>query len=256
VSAERTPDRYDLYEAAVQSPEQEARFLRAVHGGSPRVLGEDFCGSGAICRSWLDLDGAHRAVCVDNDAGALDALRARSSADHLERMTLVQRDVLDAREPVDVLCALNFPVGYWHTRADLVKYLRRAHERLTPGGVFVCDIYGGANAFLCGDSDEELRGGVRYTWEQRSADPTTGRVVNAMHFALPGGGELRDAFVYDWRLWSIPELRDAMAEAGFASSEVHDRLGDAIDGDGNLMVRPVRGEELDDTFVVYIVARK
>jgi hypothetical protein len=77
-----------------------------------------------------------------------------------------------------------------------------------------------------------------------------------MHFALPGGGELRDAFVYDWRLWSIPELRDAMAEAGFASTEVHDRLGDAIDGDGNLMVRPVRGEELDDTFVVYIVARK
>ncbi len=251
-----TPDRYDLYEAAAQSPEQEARFLHAVHGGSPRVLGEDFCGSGAICRSWLDIDPSHRAVCVDNDPGALGALRERATPEQIERLTIIQSDVLDAAEPVDALCALNFPVGYWHTRADLVKYLRRARERLNAGGVFVCDIYGGANAFLCGDSDEELRGGVRYTWEQRFADPTTGRVINAMHFALPEGGELRDAFVYEWRLWSIPELRDAMSEAGFASTEVHDRLGDAIDGDGNLMVRPVRGEELDDTFVVYIVARK
>jgi hypothetical protein len=47
-----------------------------------------------------------------------------------------------------------------------------------------------------------------------------------------------------------------MRDAGFASTEVHDRLGDAVDGEGNLLVRPVRGEELDDTYVVYIVARK
>jgi predicted RNA methylase len=256
VSRSDGPDRYDLYEAAAQSPEQEAKFLRAVHGGSPRVLGEDFCGSGAICREWLGLDLNLRAVCVDMDDDALDALRARATPEALARMTIVKGDVLDATERVDVLCALNFPVGYWHTREDLVRYLTRACERLTPGGVFVCDIYGGANAFVCGDSDEELRGGVRYTWEQRFADPTTGRVVNAMHFSLPDGREIRDAFTYDWRLWSIPELRDAMRDAGFASTEVHDRLGDAVDGEGNLLVRPVRGEELDDTYVVYIVARK
>lgn len=248
-------DRYDLYEAAAQSPAQEARFLHAVHGGAPRVLGEDFCGSGAICRAWLDLNPEHRAVCIDKDEDALKALRARSTPDHLARMTVRRKDVLDATDPVDALCALNFPVGYWHTRADLVRYLRVARGRLSPGGVFVCDIYGGANAFLCGESDEELRGGVRYTWEQRSADPTTGRVVNAMHFSLPDGRRLEDAFTYDWRLWSVPELRDAMDDAGFTATEVYDRLGDAVDGEGNLLVRPVRGEELDDTYVVYVVAR-
>lgn len=248
-------DRYDLYEAAAQSPEQEAKFLRAVHGASPRALGEDFCGSGAVCRAWVDLDPSLRAVCVDKDDDALDALRARATPEQAARMSVVRADVLHATEHVDVLCALNFPVGYWHTRRELVAYLRHARTRLTPGGVFVCDIYGGANAFVCGESDEELRGGVRYTWEQREADPTTGRVVNAMHFTLPDGRELRDAFTYDWRLWSIPELRDAMDEAGFASTEVHDRLGDAVDADGNLHVRPVRGDELDDTFVVYVVGR-
>lgn len=249
------PDRYDLYEAAAQSPEQEAEFLRAVHGGNPRVLGEDFCGSGAICRAWVSIDPTLRAVCVDMDDDALRALRGRATPEQLERITIVRADVVDAREPVDVLCALNFPVGYWFTRAELVRYLTHARTRLNPGGVFVCDIYGGANAFVCGDSEEELRGGVRYTWEQRDADPTTGRVRNAMHFALPDGREVRDAFIYDWRLWSVPELREAMADAGFTTTEVYDRLGDAVDADGNLHVRPVRGDELDDTFVVYIAAR-
>lgn len=251
-------DRYDLYEAAAQSPDMEARFLRAVHAAHPRTLREDFCGSAAVCRAWLDLDPSHLAVCVDSDPGALDALRARATPAQLERITVVEKDVLDAIERADIVCALNFPVGYWHTRAALLRYLRSARERLNPGGVFVCDIYGGASAFIVGESDQELRGGVLYTWEQRDADPTTGIVENAMHFRLPDGREIADAFTYRWRLWSIPELRDALADAGFASSEVHNRLGDAIDHEGNLHVRPVidAGLELDDDYVVYVVARR
>lgn len=252
------PDRYDLYEAAAQSPEMEARFLRAVHAGDPRVLCEDFCGSGAVCRAWVDLHPDHRAVGVDLDPEALGALRARATPHQTERLAIERRDVLDATTKADIVCALNFPVGYWHSRAELLRYLRGAHARLNPGGVFVCDIYGGANAFIVGESDQELRGGVLYTWEQREADPTTGLVENAMHFRMPDGREVRDAFVYRWRLWSIPELRDALADAGFESTEVHNRLGDAIDDDGNLHVRPIvdAGLELDDDFVVYVVGRR
>lgn len=253
-----TPDRYDLYEAAAQSPRMEAMFLRAVHGREPRTLCEDFCGSGAVCRAWVGLHPDHRAVCVDIDDEALDALRRRATPEQAARMIVQQRDVLDATTRADIVCALNFPVGYWHTRDALLRYLRGAHARLNPGGVFVCDIYGGANAFTLGESDQELRGGVLYTWEQREADPTTGLVENAMHFRLPDGREVRDAFTYRWRLWSIPELRDALADAGFASSEVHNRLGDAIDDSGNLHVRPILDAalELDDDFVVYVVGRR
>lgn len=251
-------DRYDLYETAAQSPEMEARFLRAAHAGAPRVLCEDFCGSGAVCRAWVDLHPDHRAVCVDNDPDALGALRARASDAQQGRMTIRQRDVRDATDAADIVCALNFPVGYWHTRADLLRYLRGVHARLNDAGVFVCDLYGGASAFLAGESDQELRGGVLYTWEQRDADPTTGLVENAMHFRLPDGREVRDAFTYRWRLWSIAEMRDALLEAGFASTEVHNRLGDAIDHDGNLHVRPILdgGLELDDDYVVYVVGRR
>ena len=35
------------------------------------------------------------------------------------------------------------------------------------------------------------------------------------------GSKLKDAFIYKWRLWSIPEVRELLAEAGFSRSEVY-----------------------------------
>jgi hypothetical protein len=166
---------------------------------------------------------------------------------------------------VDVLHAGNFSIGYWHERAGLLGYLRHARARLRSGGVFVCDLYGGEGAFRTGE--ERLRvalpggGRLTYVWEQRSADPATGRVVNAIHFEIAGRrGEparrLRDAFVYDWRLWGLAELRDAMADAGFASSAVYSRTPDAVDDGGGVHVRPLAAGDLDERYDVLIAARR
>jgi hypothetical protein len=127
--------------------------------------------------------------------------------------------------------------------------------------VFACDIYGGESAFLAGSSDVEHPlpdgGVVVYTWEQRSADPLTGRVRNAMHFEVRCDGvvelTLRDAFTYDWRLWSVPELRDALVEAGFAAVEIYARTPDAVDEAGAVYVQPLGA--VDDSFDVIIAAR-
>ena len=52
-------------------------------------------------------------------------------------------------------------------------------------------------------------------------------------------------------------ISEAMLEAGFKSVEVHDRLGGAVDQHGNLHVRPLQdGEPLDESYVVYLVARR
>lgn len=253
------PPRYALYELAAQAPDQMARFLLAVHRGRARTLREDFSGTGAICRAWAALVPGGEAIAVDKDPEPLRALRGIPGVRH------VRADVLRADDRADIICAINFPVGYWHTRDALLTYLRHARARLNRRGVFVCDIYGGAHAFTTGTLDRALRGPagerILYTWEQRAADPLTGRVTDAMHFRVTPPGRkratvIKDAFVYDWRLWSIPELRDAMAEAGFRSTEVYDRLGDAIDGDGRVHVQPVRSpDELDEDYVVYIAAR-
>src|SRR5690606_316079 len=111
----------------------------------------------------------------------------------------------------------------------LVRYLQRSLSRLSSGGVFVCDTYGGESAFRLGSVTRKHAAPdgsiVHYTWEHRSADPATGMVENAIHFRVVRAGEvvadLPDAFVYRWRLWSIPELRDAVRDAGFARTSVH-----------------------------------
>lgn len=253
------PDRHELYERAVQSPAMQARFLRALLGPMQRghvTLGEDFSAAGAIARAFLALSPEHRAVCVDLDPVALGRLAELLDPSLHSALTIRHADVLDTNDPVDILAALNFSLCEIHDRPGLVGYLRNAGARLNPGGLFVADLYGGIDAMSVGESEEELPGGVRYVWEQRAADPLTGRVVNAMHFHLPAGRTLRDAFVYHWRLWTVPELRDAMTEAGFTSTEVHDRLGGAIDSDGAIHPLPVTDpDELDETFVVYVVAR-
>ncbi len=271
-------NKHDLYELCVQSPKHLVPFIRAVHGGSPAVLGEDFAGSAALSHLWAESSPDARAVAVDLDAEALGF--------HGEHDRVVKRraDVMDVDDPADVIFVGNFSIGYRHTRAELVAYLRHARERLVATGkepragasghpgVFICDTYGGESAFLTGEvhrdhwipADDrygEHKGKrVRYTWEQRKADPLTGMVTDVLHFRVESGGmieqELLDAFVYEWRLWSVPELRDAMAEAGFVSTEVYAKTADAVDEDGNAYVLPVEDpDELDDSFIVLVAGR-
>ncbi len=247
-------DKYELYEQAAQSPTMQARFLRALYGGGAEAeltLCEDFSGTGAISRAWVELYEKSRAICVDRDPAPLARLAGAN-----ERLTVVQGDVRKTGESADIICSLNFSTCELHDRAELIEYLSRVRKRLHAGGVFVCDLYAGVDSLVTGESEMELRGGVRYIWEQREANPLTGRVVNAMHFVMEDGRELRDAFVYDWRLWSPAELGDAMREVGFGKAAFHDRLGDAMDEAGELRVRAIESaDELEENFVVYVVGR-
>lgn len=255
--------RYDFYERCVQSPPIVVRLLRAIHGGDPAVLAEDFCGTAAVAREWVRQVAGGRAVATDRDPEPL--ARARGC----RGVRLVRGDVLDPgrtrRERADVIFVGNFSIGEIHDRPGLVAYLRRCRARLRPGGAFVCDTYGGESAFTAGSVRRiiNMPGGRRivYTWEQRRADPATARVVNAMHFRVERDGwveqTLHDAFVYDWRLWSVPELRDALAEAGFGRSEIYDRLPDAVDGEGRPYVRPIADpRDLDASFIVCVAGRR
>lgn len=252
-------DRFALYTLCVQNPPMLARFLRAVHGGDPRLLREDFSGAAGICGAWIELSSVNTAIAVDQDPGAL------RHAPRDRRLKRVASDVVKATQKADIIAAINFPIGYWHTRAELIRYLRMSRRRLARGGVFVCDMYGGATAFTTGTTLKRLRGSrgerITYQWEQRDADAVSGMVHNAIHFEVHGNGarkarRIRDAFTYHWRLWAIPEMIDAMHEAGFGSVDVYDRLGDAMDSDGNLYVRPVSGDDrLDENWVVYLAAR-
>jgi predicted O-methyltransferase YrrM len=266
----RSVNSFDLYEIAVQCPPIEAAFLDAVHAGNPRVLGEDFAGPAGVSRAWLAMGDDRRAIATDLDdeplRHAVRRLVEKQGEGAVERLTIRERDALEVGDRADVIASLNFAVCELHRRDRLLTYLRNCLFRLEAGGVLVCDLYGGVDAMLPGTSEQVIeteQGELVYTWEQVEADATTSRVRNAIHFELPDGTTIDRAFGYDWRLWSPAELRDAMREAGFRTTEVYAHYGEAMDEDGNLLVEPISTDEesgeiapdLDDQWVLYIVGR-
>ncbi len=253
-------DRHALYQLCAQSPTRDVKVLAAIHAHKPRTLGEDFCGTAALSSAWVELSSRHRAIAVDHDAATL----ARSTPH--PRIKLIHADARRPRDPTDLIAVLNFSICELHDRATLIAYLRHARRRLTPSprACFVCDIYGGSDAFFTGSIHQKFTGPsgqrIRYSWEQRTADPLTGRVINAMHFDVRHKGAapfaFHDAFVYDWRLWSVPELRDALRDAGFTRTEVFERQPGAIDNDGDFHLSPIEDAgEIGSSFSLYVVGR-
>ena len=77
-----------------------------------------------------------------------------------------------------------------------------------------------------------------------------------MHFRIERNGEIvasiENAFVYRWRLWSVPELREAMLEAGFRKTDVREDL----DRRGIARESPVRASlEPAESRIACVVAR-
>jgi len=245
-------DRFQLYELCVQSPAAQAAFLRAVHGAAPLALREDFCARAAIARAWLELDERATAVAVDFDR------RVHGEEFHPR----LERRVADVTQPsgdescYDVIHAGNFSLGYLETRAALLGYLRLTRARLRPGGLLFADTFGGASAFRLGASERQrfLPDGrrVRCLWRRVEADPARGSVVNTLSFCVDRDGEIElelpDAFEYRWRLWSLPELREACLEVGLLGFELYEQLDSARPA-------PVDGARLGADFSVGFVVR-
>jgi SAM-dependent methyltransferase len=271
----RSFSRFELYELCVQKPAVLAPLLRAIHGRNPTILAEDFCGTAALARHWLGSVPRSRAIATDLDPEPL--AYAKLSDPRLKTLKLIRADVTKNPAPTkhpkpsrnshnpDLIFVGNFSIGEIHNRKTLLRYLKACRASLAPHGTFVCDTYGGESAFRTGSVQRihdvpRSRLRVRYTWQQRTADPITGCVENALHFRIDDRGEiiqeLTDAFVYRWRLWSLPELRDAMLEAGFAQVDIYNQVPDAQDSEGNLYIQPITDpDELDDSYIVCVAGR-
>ncbi len=81
------------------------------------------------------------------------------------------------------------------------------------------DIYGGPEAQVLQFEERECDG-FTYIWDQDVFNPLTHEYRCKIHFRFPDGTELQDAFEYHWRLWTVPEVRELLSEAGFRSVAV------------------------------------
>jgi hypothetical protein len=260
----RTADRHELYQIAVQSPVEDVRFLTRVYeevrGKKPRHLREDFCGTALLCATWVrrgsqytaegfDISPETIAWGVEHNFAKLGAAAARAK--------LHVKDVR-ARSHVapDVRAAQNFSYFVFKRRAELLEYFESAYKDLDRRGVFVIDVYGGPESMEVMEEVRKLDEGFTYVWDQRSYHPATGDYLTFIHFRFRDGSALKRAFRYDWRLWTLPELKDALLEAGFARVETYWEGTDSDGESGNgVFRRSLRGDNCA-AWVTYIVAYK
>jgi hypothetical protein len=156
---------------------------------------------------------------------------------------------------VDTVIALNFSYFLFKTRTALRSYFRSVHDHLVRDGIFICDAYGGSEAF------EEMKeerdcDGFTYIWDQNMVNPITNEVINHIHFRFPDDSELKKAFTYDWRLWTLPEIREAMLESGFSRTTVYWEGVDESGEEGNGEFAPAEKGEACAGWVAYIVGEK
>jgi SAM-dependent methyltransferase len=258
----RTADRYALYQLAVQSPSEDVQFLarlyRGLRGAEPVHLREDFCGTALLCTTWVRGRGARTAEGFDISPEPLAWGRAHNFpllGERARHIRLHRGDVRmpSARRP-DVRCAQNFSYFVFKRRAELLDYFTRARRDLARGGIFVLDIYGGPDAMEEEEEEREIEAGFTYVWEQRSYVPATGDYEAHIHFRFSDGSQIRRAFSYDWRLWTLPEVKDVLHDAGFAHVETYWEGTDAAGEGGNGIFRRSRRGENCPAWVTYFVA--
>lgn len=261
----RTADRHVLYQRAVQAPETDARFydrwFRKYTGRPLRLLREDFCGTAVLACHHVRRNPDNRAIGVDLHWptlawGRIHNVRTLLTAEQQKRLTLLQQNVLAVRKPqADAILALNFSYSVFMTRADLLGYIKNCHRALRPGGVLFLDAWGGPDV-LVAKTDKTRHRGFVYEWEQRAYDPISHRIQCAIHFAFPDGTRLRDAFFYDWRLWTLAELRELFVEAGFPTVDVLWETTNHKTGGGTGVFRKMARGGMDEAWIAIVVGVK
>jgi SAM-dependent methyltransferase len=256
-------DIHELYEKSVQNVEHEVEFLqttfREIRGRTGYLFREDFCGTASLSCEWVRQGGDFQAIGVDIDPSVLEWGRqnrvSRLSHADRARVSLIEGDVMSTDTPqVDVLAAFNFSYFIFDTRDRLREYFRRSYDALKDDGVFFVDLFGGPEA------QQELKEKTKYKrftyiWHQAEFHPVTNYLRCHIHFRFKDGSKLKKAFTYEWRLWSAPEIREVLAEAGFRKSTLYWE-GEDEDGEGNGEFTPEEKGDADLAWIAYIVAEK
>ncbi|MCP4600986.1 MAG: class I SAM-dependent methyltransferase [Proteobacteria bacterium] len=247
-------DPHRLYEISVQNTEITIDFINLAfeteHDKLPLSLREDFCGTAKLCADWVSSDPQRIAVGLDNNASTIAwALRNNVAplGENADRVEIIKRNVLKGtRRRFDVIAAFNFSYWIFRERDVLKSYLKSVYNGLVPGGVFLADLYGGPDAQYTMEETTK-HDGFTYVWDQDTFDPITHHTECHIHFRFPDGSELNKAFSYNWRAWTLPELKDILQEVGF------ERVDTWWDGEDNIL-RPTESTQNLVSWVSYLAA--
>lgn len=262
----RNADPKVLYELAVQCPEAEVDFLDRrflkLRGRRAIRFREDFCASAATACEWVRRRRSNVAVGLDLDPEVLGWAHrhniAKLDEDQRARISLLERNVLTpgaGTGEFDIVASMNFSYWVFKTRETLMSYFRKVRESLVKDGIYFLDAYGGWESMKTMTERRRIKGGFTYIWDQATFDPISHDLTCHIHFEFKDKSKIKKAFTYEWRLWTIPEIRELLTEAGFKNVTVYWE-GDDDKGGGNGVFTPrARGED-GPSFIMYISAER
>lgn len=253
-------EKYYLYENSVQCHDADIDFINeqfeAFSGRKPYVLREDFGGTGMLACNWTKQSTEHLSYAVDLDPEPIEYGKKTHyqtlNDEEKTRMHYVEGNVLDDYPfKSDVTVAFNFSYFIFKSRKQLVEYFKKVREGLKDDGVFFLDLFGGTDAYE--ESVEETEhDNFSYFWDCDKYNPITNECMYYIHFEKDGK-RFDKVFSYDWRMWSIPELREILEDAGFSKTVAYWE-GEDEDGDGDGNFYQSSTEDNCESWVTYIAA--
>ena len=255
-------DRYKYYELSVQDVAAEIDMVDATYlslrGKTATVLREDFCGTANTSCEWVRRRASNHALAIDLDPGVLEwCLQnniARLTPNQQARIEIFNVDVLDfGKYKADIILAMNFSYQLFKSRDALRDYFLRSRTGLNHDGVLFIDAYGGYKSYRT-IREKTAYENFTYYWDQAKYDPLSGHMLCYIHFKFNDKSWLKRAFSYVWRLYTLPEIREILYEAGFSKVTVYWEGTEEESGMGNGIFSPVAHGENDPAWIVYISA--
>ncbi|MCO4794477.1 MAG: hypothetical protein KC493_12225 [Bacteriovoracaceae bacterium] len=234
MSRSKTNDKHALYLASVQDPlgdvERISKIFEEKFSKKALSLREDFSGTFALSCCWVQSDENRSAQAIDNDEATLEYGKknylGNMSEDEQKRLKPQLKDTNSITEPCDIVVAFNFSYSYIHERKQLVEYLKKVHASLNEEGMMIIDLLGGSESEILEvqerliDNNDQISPFV-FEFERKSFNPISRVAHYGVHFKYDDGTEILDAFTYDFRMWTITELREIFEDAGFSKTLVY-----------------------------------
>lgn len=257
-------DRHDLYQRSVQDTEAELDFVEdtwnKLRSRPAELLCEDFCGTANTACDWVQRHESNFAIGIDIDPEVMDwGVRnnlSRLTPVEQQRVDLIRGDVLNSRPGgCDIVLAMNFSYFLFRERKALLEYFSSVHDSLVDDGIFFLDAYGGYDAPRELEESRDCDG-FTYIWDQAKFNPIDSYMTCHIHFRFPDRSRMQEAFSYNWRLWTLPEIREVLLEAGFSEVDIYWEGTDEETNEGDGIYEPQLEGDADAGWVCYIVAQR
>lgn len=227
-------DKHALYLASVQDPLSDvvriSLIYKQLNGKEALSFREDFAGTFALSCSWVQSKKSRSAIAIELEKDVLDYgiknYYPNLSDSERKRLEYFCKNSISKSRSVDICVAFNYSYCLIHTRVELVEYFKAVKNSLNKGGLLFLDIFGGSESEIPEVQEREVNNNDQiapfyFEFVREDFNPISRKSHYHINFKYHSGIEILRAFEYHFRMWSIPEVRDCMTEAGFSQSYVY-----------------------------------